>query len=116
MAAKKFENRKNPLYIRKDDIVVVNSGKEIGKKGRVLKVFPEKKRLIVEKINMIHRHQRPSQRQQKGGIIEKEGTIHVSNLQLWCSKCNLGCRVGFDVLSDGSKVRVCRRCGEILDK
>ena len=100
------------MRVKTGDMVVVIAGKELGKQGKVLRVFPRRQRLAVEKINMIKRHTRPSQQNQQGGIIEKEGTLHVSNVMLLCNKCDKGVRVGSKVLDDGSKVRVCRSCGE----
>jgi large subunit ribosomal protein L24 len=107
---------KNKLRIRKDDTVMVISGVEQGKKGKVLKVIPETHRVIVERLNFVHKSQRPTQRQQKGGIIEKEAPLHVSNVMLICSKCGQPTRVGVTELSDGRKARVCRRCEEVIDK
>ena len=104
------------LHVRKGDTVRVISGRDVGKQGRVLRVLSESDRLVVEKINFIYRHQRPTQKQQKGGIIEKEGSIHVSNVMLVCSKCNEPTRIGRVSLKDGRRVRKCRKCGEILDK
>ena len=104
------------LHVKKGDSVRVISGKDAGKQGRVLRVQPDAGRAVVEKINFVYRHQRPTQKQQKGGIVEKEGSIHVSNLMVVCSKCNRTSRVGRLVLADGSRVRTCRKCGEVLDK
>lgn len=101
-------------HIRKNDQVVVIEGKEKGKTGKVLTVIPEKQRAIVEKVNFIKRHTRPSARQRQGGIIEREGTIHISNLMVVCSKCNKPTRIGGRILEDRKKVRVCNKCGEIL--
>ena len=87
---------------------------EKGKTGKVLTVIPEKQRVIVEKVNFIKRHTRPSARQRQGGIIEKEGSIHISNLMVVCSKCNKRTRIGGRILEDRKKARVCNKCGEIL--
>jgi large subunit ribosomal protein L24 len=103
-------------HIKKDDFVRVITGKDRGKQGKVLRVFPKEGRLIVERINMIKRHTRPTQKMQQGGIIEREGKIHISNVMLVCTKCDRGRRIGHKLLDDGKKVRVCRRCGEVLDK
>jgi large subunit ribosomal protein L24 len=102
------------FQIKKDDRVTVLAGKDKGKTGKVLRVLSGKNRVVVEKINMIKRHSRPSQTN-KGGIIEKEGPIHVSNLQVICPKCADPARLGKKVLEDGSRVRVCRKCGEVID-
>ena len=104
------------VHIKKNDQVTVISGRELGKKGKVLKVFRSKSRAIVEGVNFIKKAQRPSQRNQKGGIIEKEGTIHVSNLKVICTRCNKPTRIGHSRLDDGSNVRVCKKCGEFLEK
>ncbi len=102
--------------IRRDDQVMVISGKEKGKTGKVLRVIPEKPAVVVEKLNMVKRHTRPSQRHRHGGIIEKEMPIALSNVMLLCEKCRGPVRVGKKVLEDGRRVRFCRKCGEVLDK
>jgi len=101
------------LPIRKKDKVVVKTGKDKGKTGEVLKVFPAASRVIVSKINFIKRHTRATQTT-PGGITEKESAIHISNVQLICPKCDQPTRVKIDHLSDGKKIRVCRRCGEMI--
>jgi large subunit ribosomal protein L24 len=101
--------------IKKNDLVKVVSGKEKGKTGKVLKVLGRKDRVIVEKVNFVKRHARPSAQHRQGGIIEKEGPIHVSNVMLLCSKCNRPVRLGRKLLEDGKKVRVCKSCGEVVD-
>jgi large subunit ribosomal protein L24 len=108
-------NRTVPsLHVRKDDFVEVIAGKDKAKRGKVLRVYPEEGRILVEKVNMIKRHMRPSRLTQQGGIIEREGKIHVSNVMLVCTRCDRPVRVGRKVLENGKKVRVCRRCGEIV--
>ena len=103
--------------IRRNDNVVVTTGKDSGKRGRVLKVLPLKNRVIVEGVNMIKRHTRPNpQRNIKGGIVEREGTLHASNVQLVCPECGKMTRIGRKVLGDGRKVRVCRKCEGVVDK
>lgn len=104
------------LSIRRNDTVVVITGKEKGKRGKVLVVLPEKQRIIVERVNFIKRHQRPTQKVRQGGIIEREGSLHVSNVMLVCGKCDRPTRVGHQGLANGRRARVCRRCGEIVDK
>ena len=103
-------------HVRKGDTVVVVAGKERGKKGKVLRVIPEKGRVVVERINMIKKHQRPTQKIRQGGIIEREGAIHLSNVMLVDPASDKPTRVGMKALSDGKKVRVARRSGEMLDK
>ena len=106
----------NKLHIKKNDKVIVVAGKEKGKIGTVLKVIPQNERAVVEKLNIVKRHTRPGGKSAQGGIIEKEAPIHISNLMLVCGKCAEAARVGKKVLEDGSKVRFCKKCGEILDK
>ncbi len=108
MAKKKF-------HIRKNDKVMVVTGKEKGKIGTVLNMITKKERAIVEKLNIVKRHTKDGGKS-KGGIIEKEAPIHISNLMLVCGKCAEAARIGRKVLEDGSKVRSCKKCGEILDK
>ena len=103
-------------HVRKGDTVIVLAGKERGKKGKVLRVIPEKGRVVVERINMIKKHQKPTQKLRQGGIIEREGAIHLSNVMLVDPASNKPTRVGMKALSDGKKVRVARRSGEMLDK
>ncbi len=102
--------------IVKSDTVIVLSGNDRGKTGKVLKVFPEKNQVVVEGVNMIKKHSRPTQQLPQGGIIEKEGPINVSNLKVVCPKCNRPTRVGVRILEDKSKVRYCKHpdCGEII--
>lgn len=104
--------------IKKDDVVIATAGKErFGEKtGKVLKVFPGNKKVVVQGLNFVKRHTKPSQKHQKGGIVEKESPISISNLMPYCSHCKRGVRVGIKVLKDGSKGRICKRCGESLDK
>jgi len=100
--------------VRVNDTVVVISGREKGKKGRVLRVAPAENRVVVEKVNFIKRHQRPTQKQRKGGIIEKEGPLDLSKVMVFCKKCDQPTKVGRKVLADGAKQRFCRRCQENL--
>ncbi len=99
--------------IRKNDVVVVISGNYKGKTGRILKVFPKQQRIIVEGVNFIKRHMRPSQNNPQGGIVEKEAAIHVSNVQLVHN--SKPTKVGFRNLKDGKKVRYSKKSGEIID-
>lgn len=110
-----LEVRKKHPKIKKNDKIIVLVGKEVGKIGTVLKVDSEKERVVVEKINMIKRHAKPSPQTGQGGIVEKEGPIKISNVMIVCDKCTEPTRVGKRVLEDGSKVRVCKKCGESLD-
>lgn len=103
------------MYIKKGDTVVVIAGKDKGKKGKVLQAMPKKDRVIVEGVNMVTKHQKPSAKAQQGGIIHQEGPIHVSNVMIWDPKEKTGTRVKYKVLEDGKKVRVAVKSGEILD-
>ena len=102
------------LNVKKGDTVVVITGKDAGKKGKVLASYPTKNRVVVEGVNMITKHQKPRSAQDKGGIIKKEGTIEVSNVMVVCPVCGKATRVKH-AEKDGKKVRVCK-CGESLDK
>ncbi|MDZ4063980.1 MAG: 50S ribosomal protein L24 [Coriobacteriia bacterium] len=103
------------MTVRKGDKVRVIAGKDKGKESRVLRVLTEKQRLIVEHVNMIKKHQRPTSKQPQGGILELEGTIHVSNVMLLCPSCSEPTRIGRR-REDGSRVRVCKKCGNDIDK
>jgi large subunit ribosomal protein L24 len=104
------------FHIRKNDLVEVLSGKEKGKTGKVLRVYPKKDRVLVEKVNFVKRHSRPSGQTRQGGIIQKEAPLHVSNVLLVCPKCNQGKRMGSKVLEDGKRALVCRDCGEQMER
>ncbi len=103
-------------HVRKGDTVVVVAGKERGKRGKVLRVIPEKSRVVVERVNLIKKHQRPTQKLRQGGIIEREGSIHLSNVMLVDPTSDKPTRIGMRALSEGRKVRVARKSGEIIDK
>ena len=103
-------------HIKKNDLVMVTNGREKGKSGRVLKVLPEKERVIIEKINFIKRHSRPHGQQKRGGILEKEAPLHISNVMLLCEKCNKPVRIGHRRHEGVKKARFCKKCGEIFDK
>lgn len=103
--------------IRKNDHVVVTTGKDRGKRGRVVLMVPEKNRLVVEGVNVVKRHTRPNpQKNIKGGVVEREAPLHASNVQIVCPECGKPTRVGRKILGDGRKVRVCRKCEGVLDK
>lgn len=102
--------------LRKEDIVTVISGKDKGKSGKILKMFPKKGSAIVEKINFVKRHSRPTQQMPQGGILEKEAPVDLSKLKLICNKCNEVTTVKFQKMGDGNKfVRTCKKCKEMLD-
>jgi len=104
------------VHIKKNDMVYLLSGKDQGKTGKVLKVFLDKDRAVVEGLNEIKKHTKPNpQKNVKGGILPKEGPIHISNLMVVCKRCNKHSRVGISLLQDGRKARVCKNCNELLD-
>ena len=103
--------------VRKNDNVVVVTGKNRGKRGRVLKVLPGPNRLVIEGVNLIKRHTKPNpQRNIKGGVVERESSLHASNVQIVCPDCGARTRIGHQVLGDGRKVRVCRKCDGTVDR
>ncbi len=101
--------------VRRDDEVVVIAGRDRGLRGKVIRVLPAEGRVLVAKVNMVKRHTRPSQAG-RGGIIEREAPIAVSNVQFYCPRCKRGVRLGVKHLEDGRKVRMCRKCGEVVDR
>lgn len=103
--------------IRKNDNVLVMTGKDRGKRGRVLRVLPDKNRLVVEGVNFVKRHTKPNpSKNVKGGIVEREASLHASNVQLVCPECGAATRIGRRLLDDGRKVRICRKCEGVVDK
>lgn len=103
--------------VRRNDTVIVIAGKNRGKRGRVLKLLPERNRVVVEGVNFIKRHTRPNpSRNIKGGVVEREASLHASNLQLVCPECGAQTRIGRRVLGDGRKVRICRKCEGVVDR
>jgi len=102
--------------VRKGDTVVVVAGKERGKRGKVLRVIPGTGRVLIERVNMTKKHQRPTQKLRQGGIIEREGPIHLSNVMLVDPQTDKPTRVGVRSLTDGKKARVARKSGEFIDK
>jgi len=103
------------MRIRKNDMVRVISGNDSGKEGKILKVFPSANRVIVEKVNMIKRHTRANKDVPQGGIIEKEGPINASNVMLVCPNSGKATRIGREILADGSRARVSKKSGEMLN-
>jgi len=102
------------MKLKKGDTVKVISGKEKGKTGKIQSTIADKERVTIEKVNLIKKHKKADAKG-KGGIVEKEGPIHVSNVMYLCNKCSTGVRIGYKLLEDGKKVRVCAKCHEILD-
>lgn len=103
------------MNIKKDDTVYVISGKDKGKKGKVLMAMPKEDKVIVEGVNVQTKHQKPSRKVQQGGIVHQEGPIHVSNVMIWDSKAKAPSRVGYKFLDNGKKVRISKKSGEVLD-
>ena len=111
------EKVRTRIRIRKNDLVEVISGRDKGKRGKVLVVLPEKARLLVQGVNFIKRHTKPNpSRQIKGGVVEREASVHASNVQLVCPECGKPTRVGRRLRGDGRKVRICRKCEGVVDK
>jgi len=106
---------RDKCYIKKDDKVKIIAGKDMGKIGKVLKVIRKKDRVLVENINIVKRHTKASASNRQGGIVEREASIHWSNIMLMCNKCMAPVRVKMQRLEDGKKVRVCRECNEFID-
>ncbi|NOY39763.1 MAG: 50S ribosomal protein L24 [Nitrospirae bacterium] len=104
------------MKIKKNDKVIVISGKEKGKQGKILSLIPKKNRVIIERVNMIKRHMKPSRQYSQGGIIEKEGALHISKVMLVCPRCQKPSRISNHILDDGRKVRLCKRCKEVIDQ
>ena len=99
------------MHVRKGDTVVVVAGKEKGKRGRILRVVTEKERVVIERVNMVKRHTKPTQANPRGGILEKEGSVAMSNVALWCGKCAKGQRAKADIRDGQKKRRMCVKCG-----
>ncbi|MFQ5602859.1 MAG: 50S ribosomal protein L24 [bacterium] len=107
------------MHIRRDEQVLVIAGEYKGKKGKILKVFPDENRVIVEGVNFIHRHMRPSAKMQQGGIVKKEAPVHISNVMLICPKCNKPTRTSYEIISEQgkhsrNKTKICKKCGEMI--
>jgi len=103
------------MKIRKEDEVLVLTGKDQGETGKVRRALPRENRVLVEGVNMVKRHMKPRGQARQAGIITREAPIHVSNVMLMCPKCQQPTRVGFRLLEDGSRVRVCKKCHEVID-
>lgn len=104
------------MHVKKGDTVRVIAGKDVGKRGKILEVIPDTRRVIVEGVNVVHRHTRPTRELPQGGIVENEAPVHASNVQLICPRCSDKSRVGRRVLDSGKKVRFCKKCNEVIDK
>jgi len=99
------------MHVRKGDTVVVVAGKEKGKRGRILRVVTDKERVVIERVNMVKRHTKPTQANPRGGILEKEGSVAMSNVALWCGKCSKGQRAKAEIRDGQKKRRICVKCG-----
>jgi large subunit ribosomal protein L24 len=103
------------MQIKKNDTVLVTAGKEKGKRGRVIAVYPRENRILIEKLNMIKRHTRPNQQLRQGGIVEKESPISAANVKLICAKCDKPTSIARKAQGDGTRVRVCKACDATLE-
>ncbi len=111
MALTKYQKK---LAVRTGDTVVINSGDDKGKKGKVLEVSPAEGKIIVEGVNIVTKHVKPRRQGEEGGLIKTEGAFYASKANVYCTKCDKGVRVGYKTMDDGKKVRVCTKCGENL--
>lgn len=102
------------LHIKKNDMVKVLAGKDKGKTGKILRVYPARSRAIVQGANFTKKHAKRTRQEDQGGIIHREAAVDMSNLAVVCKGCNRATRVGVDILNDGSKVRFCKKCKEVL--
>ena len=102
------------MHVRKGDQVVVTAGKEKGKRGKILRLLTEKRRVVIERIAMVKKHTKPTQASPRGGILEKEGSVELSNVALWCAKCGAGRRSRANI-NDQKKSRVCTKCGNAFE-
>ena len=103
------------MHVRKGDQVVVVAGKEKGKRGRVLRILTAKERVVIERVNMVKRHTKPTQRNPRGGILEKEGSLEISNVSLWCGKCGAARRHRVEAKDGQKKHRVCVKCAAVFE-
>ena len=103
------------MHIKTGDNVIVISGKDKGKKGKVIEAFPAQNKVVVEKINMVSRHTKPRRQGDDGGILKQEAPLYASKVMRICGKCGEPTRIGRKVLGDGARARYCKHCGEVLD-
>jgi len=106
----------NKVNFKKGDNVLVISGDDKGKSGKIVSIFPRKMKVIIEGVNFLKKHNKPTQKVPQGGVIEKEGTLNISNIKLICNKCNKPTNIKRERTKEGKRVRVCKKCGEIIDK
>jgi len=107
---------RQPVHVKKGDTVEVIAGKHRGKRGKLLKVVPKSGKVIIEGVNLVKRHSKPTQKLPQGGIVEKEAPLYSSRVMLVCPKCGKAARVAHGYLADGTKIRVCKNCGEQIEK
>ena len=107
---------KGKVLLKKGDNVLVTCGEDKGKNGKIIEIIPKKNVLIIQGIHFLKKHMKPTQKSPQGGIVKQEGTIHLSNVLLVCNKCNKPTSIKKDLTKEGKKVRVCKKCGEIIDK
>lgn len=105
----------NKTYLKKDDKIKITVGKDKDKIGKIIKVIRKESRVVVEKINLVTKHSKPSASNRQGGIVKQEAPIHWSNVRLVCNKCIQPVRIKMKILDDGKKVRICRKCNEMID-
>lgn len=104
------------MHVKRDDVVVVVTGKDKGKQGKILSALPKHGKVIVEGVNLVSRHTKPKGQTEPGGILKQEAPIDVSNVMLYCEKCKSGVRTGMQVSENGDKIRVCKKCGDSIGK
>jgi large subunit ribosomal protein L24 len=105
----------NKVHVKKGDNVLVLSGKDKGKKGKVLKVVPDKSMVLIEGVNMTTKHVKPRNRYQQGGLVHQESPIYSAKVMLVCERCGKPTKIGKNVLDNGDKLRICKKCNEIID-
>lgn len=110
-----LESHNNKLHVKKDDVVIVITGKDKGKKGRIIAAYPRENRVLIEGVNLVKKHAKPSQQNPQGGILTQEAPIHVSNVLLVDPKTGKPTRIGYKVLENGQKVRIAKKSGEVID-
>ena len=108
------KERRKKFLVKKNDTVLVIAGDERGKRGRVLHVLHKRNSILIENVNFIRRSTKAKRVDQKGGIVEKEGPVRISNVMLVCTNCDRPTRIAHKTLSDGRKVRICKKCGEMI--
>jgi len=104
------------IGFKKGDKVLIIIGEDKGKKGKIVRIFPKKMQAIVEGVNFLTKHSKPTEKSPQGGIIKQEGALHISNIRLICNKCNKPTTIRRERIKEGKRVRVCKKCGEIIDK